>query len=414
MVNESDSENLQKYGIPFYGAAWVPYRHVINRSTTTTDPNDKNESDAADVDDNNNNDNDNSTEIKEGEEEEDAVHKYFAVLAGGGGEGRSGIKNAVVVAQFDFASNSLSNQPVAKLVTGSDLPYRMAVHPTGDGIVCAMQQTCRLFEWDQVKSDDVQKLTLKSSDKVLKGLEDVGQQLALAFNSEGSIFAVGSEEGNLRVFKWPSMETIINEDKAHSSVKDLHFSPDGKYLVSLGSGGPGRVWDITESKVVASLTKQSDEIFASCRFSQVNDTQLLYIAAITDRGANIVTWDTTSWKRIRSKHVVRDPICAFNVSADGKFLAIGTIQGDILILNATKMQVQTLIKKAHLGIVTALMFSDDSRALVSASMDSSARVSLIEDKKKSGGSGLWIIILMVLLAIFAAYYLKSQGILLVL
>ncbi|XP_071725130.1 SEC12-like protein 2 [Rutidosis leptorrhynchoides] len=396
---EADARNMQKYGVPFYGAAWVPYKYV--RSKLKDKDHEESKSAAAADDD--------STGIEQ--PPSDDSHKHYVVLTGGGGEGRSGIPNAVLLAHFDFASNSLSNEAVTKLVTHSDMPYRMAVHPSGDGIVCAMQQSCRTFEWDEVKTDETSKLGLKASENALEGLEDVGQQLALAFNSEGSVLAVGGEDGNLRVFKWPSMQTIFNEAEAYTCVKDLHFSPDGKYLVSLGSGGPGRVWDIESSKVVASLSKQSDEIFASCRFSQMNDSQVLYIAARTDRGTSILTWNTTSWKRIRSKHVARDPVCSFNVSADGKFLAIGTYesQGDVLVLKATNMQVLMRIRKAHLGIVTALMFSDDSRALVSVSMDSSARVTLIEDKKKSGSS-LLIIILIVLLAI-AVYYLKNQGVL---
>ena len=31
------------------------------------------------------------------------------------------------------------------LRTGSDLPYRMTVHPRGDGIICAFQKSCRFF-----------------------------------------------------------------------------------------------------------------------------------------------------------------------------------------------------------------------------------------------------------------------------
>lgn len=74
-----------------------------------------------------------------------------------------------------------------------------------------------------------------------------------------------------------------------------------------------------------------------------------------------MTWNTTTWKRTSSKRIVRDPISAFNVSADGKLISIGTIQGDIYIINSTSMQVQMVVRKAHLGLVTALMFAQDSR-----------------------------------------------------
>lgn len=36
---------------------------------------------------------------------------------------------------------------VAKLDTGSDLPYRMAVHPGGDGLICSFPNSCRSFSF---------------------------------------------------------------------------------------------------------------------------------------------------------------------------------------------------------------------------------------------------------------------------
>ncbi|CAN1139619.1 SEC12-like protein 2 [Linum perenne] len=422
----SESSAMQKYGIPFYSAAWVPYKELKSRiqakdraQSDEGNEDSTKESDAAATPDKDG-DSTNSADAKKTDIAADRdASAYYVVLAGGGGEGRSGIANAVIVAHFDFSSGSLSPEPVAKLVLGSELPYRMALHPKGDGLICALQNSCRFFKWDETEENGTHKLGVKESEKSLDQLQDVGQQLALVYDTDCSTLAVGGEEGNLRIFKWPSMELILNEAQAHSSVKDLCFSPDGKFLVSLGSRGPGRVWDVPSAKVVATLPNGNDEMFSCCRFVQTRDNSLiLYIAAITGRGGSIVTWSTSSWKRLRSKHVVGDSILAFNASPDGRLLAIGTAQGDVVVLDSTKMGVQMMVRKAHLGFVTALAFSHDSRALVSASMDSSARVTLIKEKKKgmykyyhiTGGSSLWIIILVIILAILA-YFLKEQGLL---
>lgn len=385
-----DPPNYKKYGVPLYGAAWAPST-IINDAPQPLDQ--KQEADEV---------------SGEGSTPSPAAPTYL-VFCGGGGEGRSGIPNALLLAEFDFASNSLSDMPVFKLGIGADLPYRMAVHPGGEGLICSLPKSCKWFQWDEIKTEEVHKQGLKLSEKVLTHLEDVGQQLALTFNNDGSMLAVGGEDGNLRVFKWPSMENVLSEAQAHTTVKDLDFSPDGKFLVSLGSGGPGRVWDLTSSTAVASLPKENDEVFAFCRFSQTNDkNQVLHIAAVRDRGACIVTWNTTTWKKVGSKQIVRDSISAFSVSADGKLLSVGTIQGDIVIVNSASMQVQAVVRKAHLGIVTTMRFSQDSRALVSASMDSSARVTVIKEMKKNGFS-LWIIIFIIIVAI-AAYLMKTKGI----
>lgn len=51
---------------------------------------------------------------------------------------------------------------------------------------------CRWFDWDFQRAEN-RSLGLRSSERVLEPLEDVGQQLALTFNNEGSLLAVGGE-----------------------------------------------------------------------------------------------------------------------------------------------------------------------------------------------------------------------------
>ena len=50
-----------------------------------------------------------------------------------------------------------------------------------------------MYVIDEEKSEEIKKLVLNLSDKVLTRLEDVGQQLALKFNNEGSALAAGGE-----------------------------------------------------------------------------------------------------------------------------------------------------------------------------------------------------------------------------
>ncbi|GFQ08340.1 sec12-like protein 2, partial [Phtheirospermum japonicum] len=237
-----DGLGCKKYGVPLYGAAWVPPAAARKEDSAA-------------------------------ESEIPVSHNLnrHVVLAGGGGEGHSGIQNAILLSAFDLDSNSLSDEPVAKLGTGSDLPYRTAVHPGGEGLICSFLKSCRWFEWDSTTSTDEHTLSLESSKKSLQQLEDIGQQLAMTFNNEGSLLALGGEDGKLRVFKWPAMESTLDESNVHASVKDLDFSPDGKFLVSVGSG-PARIWNVTTSTPAASLPKQNDEIFGYARFSRTSDT----------------------------------------------------------------------------------------------------------------------------------------------
>ncbi|KAJ4766556.1 SEC12-like protein 2 [Rhynchospora pubera] len=331
------------YGFPIYCAGWVPFSHIPTSSASQE------------------NENENEGDDKGDSAASDASDKFLVALGGGGGEGRSGVPNALVISGFDFPSRSLSDEPVIRIGTESDLPYRMAIHPTGDGIICSFPNGSRWFKWDLRGSRDYKKLALNPSEESLTQLENVSLQ-ALCFNKEGSVLATGSEDGNLRVFKWPAMESILSEVVDDNSIKDLDFSFDGKHLASLRSSGPCRVWDLNSSSVIANLARESGEIFRFCRFScSSDDNQVLFVIAMHDDQGKIITWNTTTWKRIGSKRVVKDPISAFNISPDGKLLAVGTIEGGIVVLNSKNLQVHSVIKKAHLGLLTYLVFSQDSR-----------------------------------------------------
>ncbi|EHA8588065.1 SEC12-like protein 2 [Cocos nucifera] len=393
------------YGFPIYCAAWIPLDRISAAAAAEAEEKEDKGQAAEQAEE----EDKGKQEGSEGETSPSSQKdRLLVALGGGGGEGRSGVPNALVISEFDLESRSLSDHPVFRMGTDAEVPYRMAVHPGGSGILCSFPKGCRWFEWDFLESKESHKLALKSSEKKLSQLEEDGLQLAVAFNAEGSMLATGGEDGHLRVFKWPSLEIILDQTDAHATVKDLHFSLNGKFLVSLGNNGPCRVWDLASSTAVASLHREDGEVFGFCRFSQSTDnSQILLITAMHADQGRIVSWNTLSWKRLGSKKVVYDPISAFNVAADGKLLAIGTVEGNIVILNSD-MQVQTLVKKAHLGIVTALIFSQDSRALMSASFDSSARVTLIESRKSSGLS-MSLVVLVTFLAILL-YFMKLKGV----
>ncbi|RID76051.1 hypothetical protein BRARA_B03047 [Brassica rapa] len=389
-TESNQPSNTQTYGFPIYAADWIPEETVRSKI-------DKDQDNSEDVGD---------------ESSSSTTSRSCIVLAGGGGEGRSGIKNVILICRVDLDTKSLSEQPLGRIVLGTDLPYRMAVHPRGGGLVCALPNSCKRFDWENIMSPREGDQGGEEGEEVIKELKDVGQQLALAFSQEGSVLAAGGEDGTLRIFEWPSMKTILDESKAHASVKNLTFSESGKFLVSLG-GPLCRVWDVKASAAIASLSKEKkDEMFAYCRFSVDNaGNEVLYIAANTDRGGSIITWDTTTWKRRRSKLMKNYSISAFNVSADGKLLALGNMEGDVLIIDSTKMKTHQLVKKAHLGLVTALSFSPDSRCLVSVSFDSRAKLTVIEKTpEKQGVNWLVMLLLCVLLYVVSYYFLMAKGI----
>ncbi|GER39182.1 transducin/WD40 repeat-like superfamily protein [Striga asiatica] len=72
----------KKYGVPLYGAAWVPTASAAVK------------------------------EDQSSERESPASISRHVVLAGGGGEGHSGIPNSLLLSAFDYESASLSDEPI--------------------------------------------------------------------------------------------------------------------------------------------------------------------------------------------------------------------------------------------------------------------------------------------------------------
>nr|ACN35000.1 unknown [Zea mays] len=199
------------------------------------------------------------------------------------------------------------------------------------------------------------------------------------------------------------MGSVLTEIDTKTSIKDLTISSDEKFLAVNRSSGPCRVWDLQSSEVVASLPRETGEIFGFCRFSnKADNSHVLFITVMEGDYGKIVSWNTTSWTRTGSKKITREAISAFAVSPNGALLAIGTIEGSIIVVGSKDMRTLVTVKKAHLGIVTTLTFSQDSRTLLSTSFDSSARVTSV-GSPKSNGTSIWPMLLVVILAILVYY-----------
>ncbi|CAA2994098.1 SEC12-like protein 1 [Olea europaea subsp. europaea] len=126
-------------------------------------------------------------------------------------------------------------------------PVTIAVHPSGDDVVCSTDTGgCKLFE--VYGREDYVKLTTKE----LPPLQSVGLQKCLAFSVDGTRFATGGVDGYLRIFEWPSMQVILDEPTAHKSFQDVDF----------------RIWKTNNGAPVTTLARNSDEKIELCRFSK--------------------------------------------------------------------------------------------------------------------------------------------------
>ncbi|KMZ58419.1 hypothetical protein ZOSMA_77G00810 [Zostera marina] len=54
----------------------------------------------------------------------------------------------------------------------------------------------------------------------------------MVFSTDGSRFATGGEDGHLRILKWPSQNILLDESRAHKSLRDMDISLDSVFLAT--------------------------------------------------------------------------------------------------------------------------------------------------------------------------------------
>lgn len=114
------------YGLPLYCAAWVPLDRISPSSDTATTAEEAVEEKEEEG---------NTPDAASGDGAAEVVadsaispahgNKLLLALGGGGGEGPSGIPNAILLTLFDFESRSLFDYPVNRTMPRSEILDRL-------------------------------------------------------------------------------------------------------------------------------------------------------------------------------------------------------------------------------------------------------------------------------------------------
>ncbi|XP_020589267.1 SEC12-like protein 1 [Phalaenopsis equestris] len=286
------------------------------------------------------------------------------------GQPRSGASPpSLEVFSFESKTASLSSNPLVTFAMGEEdgEPLGFAVHPSGEEIVCSTANGCKLFElFDR-------DLNYKLVAKDLPPLQSIGPQKCLVFSTDGSKFVTGGQDGHLRIMEWPSLKVLLDEPRAHKSFRDMDISLDSEFLVSTSTDGSARIWKISDAAPMISLARNADEKIECCRFSK--DGMRPFLFCTIQKGGKVVTavWDISTWNRIGFKRLLRKPISALSVSLDGKYLALGSNDGDICVVEVKKMDICHWSKKHHHGTaISSLEFCPSERIVISTSKGGAA------------------------------------------
>ncbi|PON42010.1 WD repeat containing protein [Trema orientale] len=307
---------------------------------------------------------------------------------------------------FDPKTTSLSSSPLAKYVVEEvDGDFvSIAVHPSGEDVVCSTTSGgCKLFEYGREPN-------AKLLARKLSPLQDVGPQKCVAFSVDGSKLATGGVDGHLRILEWPSLRVILDEPKAHKSVLDMDFSLDSEYLVTTSTDGSARIWKTEDGYPLATLTRNSDEKIQLCRFSKDGTKPFLFCTAQKGEKAVISVWDISTWNKIGHKNLLKKPSSIMSVSKDGKYLALGSKDGDICVVDIKKMAICHWSKRLHLGTcIETLDFCPSERVVLTTSNEWGAVVTKLNVPADWKEWQIYMLLLGLFLASAVAFYLFMEN-----
>ncbi|XP_056169074.1 SEC12-like protein 1 [Syzygium oleosum] len=309
----------------------------------------------------------------------------------------------IQIFSFDPKTIALPSAPLAAhvLEASEGHPLTIAAHPSGDDIVFSTSSGgCKILELYGRES------SLKLIARKPPLLQDVGPQQCLAFSGDGSRLAAGGMDGRLRIFKWPSLQVVLDEPAERSSYRDLDFSLDSELLASTSTDGSARIWRAEDGIPLATLARGPDERIELCRFSRDGARPFLFCTVQKGDKALTGVWNIGSWDRIGHKRLLGKPASAMSISSDGTYLALGGRDGDFCVVELKKMEICHWSKRLHSGTsISLLEFCPTERVLLSASSERGASVTKLNVPAEWKDWQLYGMLLGLFLASAVAYYI---------
>ncbi|THH01859.1 hypothetical protein EW026_g907 [Hermanssonia centrifuga] len=354
------------------------------------------------------------------------------ILGGGGGQSRSGIKNKLRLYRVE-SDTVLELVDELELDKGEDAPMSMAGYPETKQLVCGVNSSAEALKTGE--NQNCRRFIVRDGNTLkFDAVEDDFQKVTVLSPDGGLLAAAGNKD--LALLRFPSLDPVaipIHLDKGE--IYDATFSADTLVICTTVSllvySLPQQTTDGTTEKKAGKqkevalpkldLVKTVDRptlpgqdggsSFRSARYHPL-DSKVLYtvVNAVPPRNrtknsprrAFVCKWNTEKWEVAKLRKVGDRGLTCFDVSANGKFLAFGSSDYTVGILDSQTLAPLLTILKAHEFPPTTLRFNPASNLLMSGSADNTVRIVTIPDHLAGASWSSWIIVIVTLLVILFA------------
>ncbi|MCD4792132.1 MAG: hypothetical protein K8R54_02780 [Bacteroidales bacterium] len=197
----------------------------------------------------------------------------------------------------------------------------------------------------------------------------------IAISKNGEFFVSCSDDGTVRFFKFKDPENSVkinmgtNED---NGIRTVDINEEGNNIIAGTYNGDLYFWRNKELK--PQILKAHNSVVNSVLFSEDGKS---FISASNDGTARL--WNINS-ESITSKLILKTPnqILDIKISPDGKYYAVGTVAGEIIIVSTEDIDKQIVLSEAEHKKVTALYWINNNELIAGYS---SGKIRFIKDEK---------------------------------
>jgi|GEM_PF-2020241 len=213
----------------------------------------------------------------------------------------------------------------------------------------------------------------------LQDAEDAVEKLtAAAVRRDGSLVALSGRDRDiqLRDAKTGTLQQSIPSDDGQ--IVRLQFSPDGQRLLAISDAGRVTCWLISTAArpELQCDVRSSDSTFVEATFTP--DSRRLLVAR---RDGRLTFWNAAeNESEERILRVGRSP-SALAFCGDGSTLVVGTVNGELIVLDTETGQILSE-QKAHSGRINALAAFPDGRSFVSGGRDRTLKLWDVESGER--------------------------------
>lgn len=236
----------------------------------------------------------------------------------------------------------------------TDAVTAVAFHPEGDRLFTAGQDGT-IQQWGL---GNYRRLTIwRQSD---------WQMTAIALTPDGKTLITSGIGGCISLWDIATGKRQLDLVRHAGTVHDLALSPDGSRLASVGAAGTLRLWALPSGQLIHTWT--ADTALQAVAISATAP------AIITgDRAGRFIAWSLTDFAEKTELARAQDAASAIALSPDEGWLALGSRDRTIQLWRWQDRDRRCITTLNHDWGITDLVFTTDSKTLVSTASDETIR-----------------------------------------